>query len=337
MAKAEDIRGLDCEASVLDGAGLVLRARLEEMCALRANALNWDDIEGVHDMRVASRRLRSALLDFTPYLRKRVSQKRLKSIASALGAVRDEDVAIVALKKLRTEVTADVGAGIEQIMEERRARRQRARLDLERAIAEESLAKLQTDFVARLERATRRSNGKRARGGNGSLINVSFRQAGRDTVLARFEELQSLSGSLYRPCETEPLHRMRIAAKKLRYAIELFAPCWGAQLASFAQEVAELQKSLGELHDCDVWIADVGARLLWHQRAEANDVADAYSRERRAAIWLLRYFVKERTRHFRDALARWHEWETNDFSPRLVESLDAINTSIELQPVMTLS
>ena len=59
-------------------------------------------------MRVASRRLRSALRDFLPYLRKRglsSVQKRLRNIADALGEVRDHDVAIMALEELEKEQT----------------------------------------------------------------------------------------------------------------------------------------------------------------------------------------------------------------------------------------
>ncbi|MBA2645618.1 MAG: CHAD domain-containing protein, partial [Pyrinomonadaceae bacterium] len=69
MAKANEIKGLDCGADVLSGVRLVLRTRLAEMCALGNRATDWSNIEGVHDMRVASRRLRSAMKDFELFLR----------------------------------------------------------------------------------------------------------------------------------------------------------------------------------------------------------------------------------------------------------------------------
>ena len=71
MSKASEIVGLDCEASAAEGIRLLLHTRLEEMCVLRDGALDWSDIEGVHDMRVGSRRLRSALRDFKPFLKRR--------------------------------------------------------------------------------------------------------------------------------------------------------------------------------------------------------------------------------------------------------------------------
>ena len=323
--KAAEIEGLDCEASALEGALLVLRTRLDEMCALRERALDFSNIKGVHDMRVASRRLRSVLRDFLPLVPHRVSRKRLKAIADALGDVRDEDVAIKALDKLRAQAEAAVAAGIERLMDERRWRRERARAVLEKAISEEALGKLRAKFDLALERSSQVSDEKSSRASRSQIRVVSFRQAGHKIILLRCAELQQLSGSLYRPFETQPLHRLRLAAKRLRYAMELFAPCWSEQLLAFAQEIAGLQKSLGELHDCDVWIAHLGARL---DRQDENggrheSGAEAQSAEHLAGVWLLRHFVKERTKHFRDALARWSEWETTSLFTRLSTCLES--------------
>ncbi|MCA1555604.1 MAG: CHAD domain-containing protein, partial [Acidobacteria bacterium] len=108
MAKAKKIEGLNCETDATQGIALVLRAKLEEMCEGRDAALSWTDIEGVHAMRVSSRRLRSALRDFAPYLPKKISPKSLRDVARALGAVRDEDVAILMIEKLGAEAGDEV-------------------------------------------------------------------------------------------------------------------------------------------------------------------------------------------------------------------------------------
>ena len=81
---------------------MVLATRFQEMQGFHDAALDFSDPEGVHSMRVASRRLRSALRDFMPYIRRRDLTsllKQTKSIAAALGEVRDQDVAIEALEK----------------------------------------------------------------------------------------------------------------------------------------------------------------------------------------------------------------------------------------------
>ena len=356
MAKAKEISGLDYGAVAGDGILAILRARFAEMRAYRDAALDWSDIEGVHDMRVASRRLRSALRDFRPYLRQpklRSVNKDLKSLADALGRVRDQDVAIKALEELAIEAPSEVSAGIGQLVDERRLKRDRARSELQKITADDALGKLEDKFNTALEHGLKSSRWKRKATGDDrkGARPLSCRQAGREVIAARFLELLNLSQSLYQPHKTKPLHEMRIMAKRLRYAIELFAPCWNEPLASFAKEIAKLQTSLGELHDCDVWIAEIGAllRKTEHDKNGGANVSldektgdtsstselitrDALVQRRSAAIWLLDYFVEARAQHFRDALARWSEWEATGFRARLAAVINNETPAGEFTP-----
>ena len=324
MATAEESKGVDCDAGALEGIRAVLGGRLAEMCDLREAALEWEDIEGVHRMRVASRRLRSALRDFEGFMQGgAVPERRLKEVAGALGDVRDQDVAIAALEKVRKKAGGDVAEGIGQLISERDAIRASARERLEAVIAETPLAELRQKFLSWLEKVEgggRRKKGDKGKGKRRGARAVSFRQAGREVVESRVEELREFSNSLHRPFDVGPLHRMRIAAKRLRYALELFAQCWGGRLSSCSREVAELQTSLGELRDCDLWIDDLGARLD-RQREESEGDGGRDACVRLAAIWLLNHFTKERGKHFRRALARWHKWETAGFFERMSETL----------------
>src|ERR1044071_4533112 len=130
MAKAKRIKGINCNSEAPVGMRLVLVTRFGELSHFRSAALDWSDPEGVHSMRVASRRLRSALRDFTPYLRKRALSgvlKELKDIADALGEVRDQDVAIMALEKIVHHAPAELSAALQQFIGARREIRDRAR------------------------------------------------------------------------------------------------------------------------------------------------------------------------------------------------------------------
>ena len=342
MAKARQVEGLDCGARVLDGARLVLRTRLQEMCDYRAAALDFSDIEGVHAMRVASRRLRSAMRDFEPYLNERPARRRVKRVADALGAVRDEDVAIEALSRLAEEAREladeETARGVRALVAEREQRREAARAELAREISEEAVGELRERFLARLAGATRPPAppadltdsvpppvsvaAVEVGDGDRAYVGLTFLRAGRDILLARSAELRELSGSLYRPFDIEPLHRMRIAAKRLRYAVELYGQCFGERLRPYARKIAGLQKSLGEVHDCDVWVEDLGARLADAQRS-ARDGLDGHDDGRRtAAVWLMQHFVRERTRHYTDALACWQDCESGHFFARLLATFD---------------
>jgi len=310
MAKAKEITGIDCAADALEWAGKVLRVRFDEVIELRDPALDFSDIEGVHAMRVATRRLRSALGDFLPLVKKRPLRrvrKNLKKIADALGAVRDQDVAILALEHLQSAAEIDqinlkIKEGIEKLLGERRRLREKAQTNLIQTLDAGGLAKLREDFTAALDKAV--SSNKRARV-------VSFNEAGREAVDASLRELCDLGVSVYEPFNIEKLHEMRIAAKRLRYAVELFTACWGDSIAPFAAQIAEMQSFLGEVHDCDVWLDNLSVRLRKRQNNAAN------AGERQAAAWLLSEFIRNRTKNYRGALKLWSEWEANDFTERL--------------------
>jgi CHAD domain-containing protein len=310
MAKAKEIPGLDCGAGASEGVRRVLLARFEEMCEYRGAALEGADIEGVHDMRVASRRLRSALRDFAPRLRrgKRLDAARgaLKQLADALGAVRDEDVAIHALGKLNEQAPPEAAAGVEEYAAERRGRRERAREDLAPAIGETAVEQARLLLTRALEGG---------RGKKKADDGADFAEALRAVVARLWEELEALGASLRRPNKAKRLHDMRIAAKRLRYALELLECCRRDGAAKhLAGEVADLQGELGDLHDCDVWAEDLGGQLAR---------GDSLSAERkRAVVWLLGHFAEKRAGHYRAALTLWHGWEREGFRARLAACLE---------------
>ena len=326
MGAPKELSGLDCDGEDRAGIQLVLRSRLDEMCELRVAALDWSDIEGVHDMRVASRRLRSALTDLSPYLRSRAFPKGpLKKIGKALGAVRDEDVAIAALEEL-TSKAEGLSDGIEQITHERRERQARARTALEKVITESALDKFREGFLERIDRLNKAPTEHSVKRKGEPRAGKTYRQIGIEVITDRANHLRNASGSLYHPHKTKPLHRTRILAKRLRYAIELFVPCWGDELAPFTKEAARLQASLGALHDCDVWIADIGSRL---ERIDKSKRAQSSPDYRAACVWLLRYFAKERAKHYDNALERWQQTEEAGFFTRLQTELELKSNGVE--------
>lgn len=318
MAKAKEIAGIDCTTQATEIVPIVLGARIEEMYLLRKRALDFSDPEGVHDIRVASRRVRSALRDFLPYLRRpkiSASVRQLKEIADKLGVVRDYDVAISALEKLQTTVTPEISSGLERILKEQKDRRDPARRDLSKTLGSRALSEFKRDFLQAVEAAVMPASGGKAT----RKSSASYKAFATATLLKRIKELERLSKSLYEPHKTKPLHEMRIAAKRLRYGLDLFGLCWGEPLGMFSRQVAQLQSSLGELHDCDIWIEDFGKRLV-KLKTKADEPPTPQD-ERDAMIWLLSHFTRLRTKHFRAALARWHEWEAKDFCNRLTATL----------------
>lgn len=71
-------------------------------------------------------------------------------------------------------------------------------------------------------------------------------------VKTRLRELCSLAEGALDPAAAGAQHDLRIAAKRLRYVLELVGKCFGAEAEAARQAAAELQRLLGDLHDCDV-------------------------------------------------------------------------------------
>lgn len=312
MAKAKRVKGINCDSVATIGIKLVLVTRFEELYGFRDAALEWSDPEGVHSMRVASRRLRSALRDFLPYVRKRgltSVQKRLKSVADALGEVRDQDVAIMALEKIETNAPSDVSPGLRRFIDARKEVRDEARKELESTLEKTQLDQLQLDFIAGVDVATTTRKTQ-------SPTALTYLKMSRSVILDRLKELEKLAEDLFNPFDIETLHDMRIAAKRLRYAIELFQGCWGRGIATYAKRAARVQTALGDLHDCDVWIENIGKQIKNSRKnKEAEQVA--------ALVWLLGHFVKLRTKHLRQAFKEWSEWEAQDLSGKLRGKLNS--------------
>jgi CHAD domain-containing protein len=133
MAKAQEVP-LRCEESFETAAAKVVAVRADELLEQSEGVLDIKDIERVHDMRVASRRLRAAMEIFeTCFPRKpfRAALKEVKAIADALGERRDRDVSIAALEKFGGGLAAADRRGVQLMVE---------RLREEQSLANERLA-----------------------------------------------------------------------------------------------------------------------------------------------------------------------------------------------------
>jgi CHAD domain-containing protein len=115
MARARPIPGLDGAEPFRAAAARVVSVRGEEVWDHLGRALDLDDIEGVHDMRVATRRLRAVLEIFAPCFDReplRDVLRDVKRLADALGERRDPDVHIDALEVFAAAAPGPDRAGV---------------------------------------------------------------------------------------------------------------------------------------------------------------------------------------------------------------------------------
>jgi CHAD domain-containing protein len=218
-----------------------------------------DDIEYVHRARVATRRLRAALNVFAQcFDSKKVKrwQKALQRIALSLGDARDRDVQIDFLCGMLPSLEAkECFPGIARILTQLEYDRERLQRKVIRGVK-----RLKSDGSLRaMRRAAKRvlavANHAGCDGSSCGLANAPSRQF----VLDHLAALRKYQSSLADPTACQRHHAMRIAAKHLRYTLEILRPLCAGQLDEYIEAAKTLQSLLGEVHDCDVWLDHLAA------------------------------------------------------------------------------
>jgi CHAD domain-containing protein len=223
-----------------------------------------DDPEGVHQARVATRRLRSHLRTFRTLLdpdRTRVLREELGWLADELGAVRDADVLLDRLRTRLAGLGPDDARAAEPIL---------GRIVADRAAARERLlAGLRSPrYLALLDR----------------LVETARRppvvlppdgddlDALRRLVATPWRRLRRAVAHLPEPAPDPALHEVRILAKRARYAAEVVVPVFGPPAREFARAVTRVQDVLGEHQD-----AVVAAAWLRATAATVDDRAAVFA------------------------------------------------------------
>ena len=139
MAKARAIPGLEPGTPFREAAARAVWVRTEEVFSFREGVLDISDIERVHDMRVASRRLRAVLEVFESCFPRRPHGEALrdvKRLADALGERRDPDVHVEALGEISAALSEPDRPGIESLTAHLRADQKVANKELARVLDE---------------------------------------------------------------------------------------------------------------------------------------------------------------------------------------------------------
>ena len=148
-------------------------------------------------------------------------------------------------------------------------------------------------------------------------------------VRVRLDELTSFIPKALDPNEVVALHDMRIAAKRLRYVLEVTGSCFGPYASNAVKMVKDLQDLLGEIHDCDVQLPEVAAFLeelvqedVAAAGASPGDLARTPNRRAYAGLVALRVHLQARRRAlFADFLELWRDYERKGFAARLAFAL----------------
>jgi CHAD domain-containing protein len=211
-----------------------------------------EDIEFVHHARVASRRLRSGLKVFGECFKPKPLKrwtKAIRRITAELGDARDKDVQIEYLRAaLRTLPDPDCFPGISRLL----VHFEYIREEMQRYVVKAINRLQRRGELKSLEKAAKKIQARADSNHIGVQTRYSYARA-EFHLVGRLEELLACEDCLDRPDDAPAHHVMRIAAKRLRYTLEIVRPIYDGQL-DFALAMAKrVQTLLGDVHDCDVW------------------------------------------------------------------------------------
>ena len=224
----------------------ILRKQFGVFLANEPGTRLGEDIEALHDMRVAARRLRAALSAFNPYLPSRMEQFRMQlgRVASALGEVRDLDVQLERAEEWE-DALPERATALEPVVQLLETRRQAARKRMLTLLSSRWYELLVARFVATLRRGAPRT----------SLIGREpITATAPDLLERRYGKVEKRGKRITSRTPAADYHLLRIDAKKLRYALEFVGPVYGKRATDFAARVTALQDVLGDHQDAEVAI-----------------------------------------------------------------------------------
>lgn len=231
----------------------LLRLHFGRMLVNEAGTRAGEDIEALHDMRVATRRMRAVYGIFAEYFDSTVLDpfnKGLRRTGRSLGAVRDLDVLLEKAEAYRAALPPDAaGAGdIGPLLDDWHARRAVARRQMLDYLDGQGYRTFVEDFRAFL---TTPGAGALTYPADQQPVPYQVRHVVPRLIFTRYEAVRA-----YEPViETAPLptyHLLRIDCKRLRYALEFFRDVLGPETPGIIKHVTALQDLLGALQDAHV-------------------------------------------------------------------------------------
>jgi len=288
---------------LVEGARRMLRRLFEKMLNYEQAVRSDHGVEDVHQMRVATRKLRASLLVIAPLYESRpIKQyrRKLRRLAAALGAVRDLDVFISDIQSYRADLEPDAQADLTPLSTVAEQRRAAQIALLIHELSSSRYDRFKQDFARFLTTpevdrtgTTSPDPAARVRHGAGSLI------------WQRYEQWRAFETVLQGADDTT-LHHLRIASKYLRYTLEFFADALGTRVDALLEPLIHLQQNLGTIHDHAV------ARQRVQELGLSEDTATQ------------RYLMArdhDRTTHLATFTRLWSQIDSATYRRRLFEAI----------------
>ncbi|HEY8136041.1 MAG TPA: CHAD domain-containing protein, partial [Candidatus Limnocylindrales bacterium] len=305
--------GIGADDSLAEAGRKVLRMHLLRMLAAEPGARLGEGTEGVHKMRVATRRMRAAWRVFDGAYPGRVARRHvaeLREVAQALGTVRDLDVMLERLAAHRAGLASEEAkAALEPLVAEWRGNRSVARRELLDLLQGAAYDHFVTDYRELVD-----APAVSASAPDEPVTRLRDVAAGR--IWRAYERLRAHDAAV--PFADVPaLHALRVDGKRFRYTLEFLREILPPTVEPIVAEVTKLQDHIGELNDSQIAAETTRAWLI--------DAAGGLNpAEKRAAAAYLRSAERDVLRLTRAFPALWRRITGPTFRRRLALVIGAI-------------
>lgn len=260
MTEAEDTKiqeppdrpGVEPEDSLAEAGRKLLRFQLARMARHEDGTRLGEDIEELHDMRVAVRRMRAVFEVFGPAFKAGAIKpflKGLRATGRALGRVRDLDVFIEKAQRYLKDLPAEEQSGLDPLFEAWAQEREAARNKMLKYLDSEDFDTFKRKFGEWVNTP----------GAGATVYAPAADQTYPDQVryvapVLVYQRLAGVRAHEARLAEAslEQLHELRLEFKRLRYTLEFFKEVLGPEVKAVIDDLKKMQDHLGDLNDANV-------------------------------------------------------------------------------------
>jgi CHAD domain-containing protein len=291
------------------------------MLSHEQGALLGEDSEELHDMRVATRRMRTAFEIFTPAFDEKTMQQfrtGLQRVGRALGAVRDMDVILDNGINYQMKIDEANRPYLDPLLNSWKQSIETKRLKLTKQLHSEKYERFKREFNYFLQT----SSGKVDKEKIGNGANSRIRDLVPVLIYSRYAAVREYE-SILPKASISDLHALRIEFKKLRYILEYFKEILGEEAGKAINEIKQYQDHLGELHD-----ADVGCQLVsdflenWEDNQTSLPIQDRLNPE--PIVTYLATLHAERYRKVTTFYKRWQYFNRVEFRQSLAQAISVL-------------
>ena len=305
--KAKGPTPIHTQQTVSEAFRAILLHNFNYLSTWEAEARSWTDIEGVHQMRVAFRRMRSALRVFRSAIPRPVTAPwadEMRWLANQLGPARDLDVFIA--EGLDLMVGKLPLPGQEKLTALTQQRRAQAYENVRLMLDSDRYACFKQNFGAWLETRTWLEGDLQDKHRQRLAANViPFARK----LLDKQERQVQAAGDHVNQDSAQEMHQLRIECKKLRYAVEFFNSLFKG-MDGFISHLKQLQDLLGIMHDVAVMHHLLEALLAGQSDPELLQYAGGLVGWRTRQYYEIKDSFNDRWEEFIDAK---HPWKKDRF------------------------